>query len=172
MKAFLRQNRTSPKKINLVAGMIRRKKATEALEMLRLMPKKAANVLYKVLHSAVHNAKNNFNQSEEQLFVTKILVGKGPTLKRGQSISRGRQHPINKRTSHITIEVGLLEEKVKAPKPQVEEKTKDDKKEVQSSEKTQKKVKKEVSKKTASQSKSVTQASKASSKKEVDQEKS
>ena len=107
MKAHLRRIRISPKKANLVAGMVRGKKATEALDILKFMPKKGADILYKVVHSAVSNAKNNFKQSVDELYITRILVTKGPTYKRSLPISRGRVHPIAKRTSHITVEVGL-----------------------------------------------------------------
>ena len=108
MKAYLRQIRISPKKANLVAGMVRGKKVTEALDLLKFMPKKGADILYKVVHSAAYNAKNNFKQSIDELYIIQILVTKGPTYKRSLPISRGRVHPIAKRTSHITVEVGLL----------------------------------------------------------------
>jgi len=120
MKAVLRKTRISPKKANLVAGMVRRKKVTEALALLKFMPKKAATTIYKVVHSAAYNAKNNYNQPLEDLYITNLLVTKGPTYKRSIPISRGRMHPILKRTSHITVEVGVLtaDGKVKeAPKP-------------------------------------------------------
>lgn len=130
MKAHLRKIRISPKKANLVAGMVRGKKVTEALDLLKFMPKKGADILYKVVHSAASNAKNNFKQSIDELYITQILVTKGPTYKRSLPISRGRVHPIAKRTSHITVEVGLPTGKeMKAPvkeekagKPRKEEK--------------------------------------------------
>jgi len=75
------------------------------------MPKKGADILYKVVHSAAYNAKNNFKQSIDELYITQILVTKGPTYKRSLPISRGRVHPIAKRTSHISVEVGLPEGK-------------------------------------------------------------
>lgn len=109
MKAILRQTRISPKKANLVAGTVRGKKVNEALALLKFMPKKGANILYKVVHSAASNAKNNFKQSMDDLVITKILVTKGTTYKRSLPISRGRMHPILKRTSHITVEVGAPE---------------------------------------------------------------
>lgn len=133
MKAILRRIRISPKKANLVAGIVRGKKVTEALQLLEHMPKKAAKILYKVIHSAAHNAKHNFDQSVSDLFITEILVTKGPTYKRSVPISRGRAQPIRKRTSHITVKVGIptVSEKkgeVKAKKTEV--KTKEVKKEV------------------------------------------
>gem|GEM_PF-390404 len=109
MKAVLRKIRISPKKANLVAGMVRGQKVNDALGLLKFMPKKGAKILYKVIHSAASNAKNNFKQSMDDLVITKILVTKGPTYKRSLPISRGRTHPILKRTSHITVEVGLVE---------------------------------------------------------------
>ncbi len=108
MKAVLRTIRISPKKANLVAGTVRGKKVNDALALLKFMPKKGAKIIYKVVQSAASNAKNNFKQSIDDLEITKILVTKGPTLKRSLPISRGRMHPIRKRTSHITVEVGTI----------------------------------------------------------------
>jgi len=111
MKAVLRQTRISPKKANLIAGTVRGKKVSEALNILKFMPKKGAKLLYKTIHSAASNAVNNFNQVMDELYVTTILVTKGPTYKRSLPISRGRTHPIRKRTAHITVEVGVPEVK-------------------------------------------------------------
>ena len=116
MKAALRRIRISPKKANVIAGMVRGQKVNEALNLLKFTPKKGAKILYKVVHSAASNAKNNFKQSIDDLVITKILVTKGPTFKRSMPISRGRVHPILKRTSHITVEVGPVGEK-ESPKP-------------------------------------------------------
>jgi len=107
MKAILRKIRISPKKANLVADIVREKKVSDALATLKFMPKKAAKIIYKVVQSAAANAKNNFKQSPDDLFITRLLVSKGPTYKRSLPISRGRTHPIRKRTSHITVEVGV-----------------------------------------------------------------
>jgi len=116
MKAILRRIRISPKKANLIAGMVRGKKVTEALNLLKFTPKKGARILYKVVHSAAANAKNNFKQDIDDLVITKILVTKGPTLKRSLPVSRGRTHPILKRSSHITVEVGVAEKEKGAVK--------------------------------------------------------
>jgi len=105
MKAILRRVRISPKKANLLAGMVSGKKVDEALGILQFLPKKAAKVIYKTIKSAASNAVNNFGQEQEKLVIKKILVTKGPTYKRSVPISRGRMHPILKRTSHITVEV-------------------------------------------------------------------
>lgn len=96
--------------MNLIAGLVRKKKAQEALDQLKFTPKKGAELLYKVLHSAVSNATNNFKQKKENLIIKSILVTKGMTYKRGIPVSRGRYHPILKRNSHVTVEVGIEEE--------------------------------------------------------------
>jgi len=157
MKAILRRIRISPKKANLVAGLARGKTVKEALAILKFTPKKGAKILYKVVHSATANAKNNFKQSIDDLVVTQILVTKGPTYKRSIPISRGRAHPIRKRTSHITVEVGLPEGKeLKKPVEKAGEKKKatkepakkQEKKEVKKEEKVTKSPKKKTTKKT------------------------
>lgn len=109
MKAILKNARISPKKMNLVAGLVRGKKANEALAQLKFTPKKGADILYKVLHSAISNATNNFRQKKENLVIKSILVTKGMTYKRGIPVSRGRYHPILKRNSHVVVEVGVDE---------------------------------------------------------------
>lgn len=109
MKAILRGIRITPKKANLVAGMIRGMPVKEALSLLKFMPKKGAKIIHKVLTSAVANAKNNFHQSVDDLIVTQIWAVKGVTLKRATPANRGRAWPILERTSHITVEVGLPE---------------------------------------------------------------
>lgn len=103
MKAILRAARITPKKANLIAGMVRKRPTSEALEILKYTPKKAAELLHKLLSSAVANAVSNFKQDEKSLVIKEIIVNKGPTLKRGVPVSRGRVYPILKRTSHITI---------------------------------------------------------------------
>jgi len=109
MKAILRGIRITPKKANLVAGMIRGMPVKEALSLLKFMPKKGAKIVHKVLTSAVANAKNNFHQSADDLIVSQIWAVKGVTLKRATPANRGRAWPILERTSHITIELGLAE---------------------------------------------------------------
>jgi large subunit ribosomal protein L22 len=108
MKAVLRGIRITPKKANLIAGMVRGKKVKEALAILKFMPKKGAGIIYKVVNSAAHNAKNNFKQDIDDLFITKIFATQGTTYKRSLPVSRGRSHPILKKTSHITVEVGMI----------------------------------------------------------------
>lgn len=127
MKAQLNTSRITPKKANLIAGMLREKSANEALEILKYTPKKAAKILYKLLNSAVSNAESNFKQDKASLVVKEIIINKGPTLKRGVSVSKGRVHPILKRTSHITVllDITTVEEAKKTSKESTKsEKTK------------------------------------------------
>jgi large subunit ribosomal protein L22 len=105
MKAHLRRTRISPKKANVVAGLIRGKSAQEALDILKFTPKKAAQTLYKTLKSAVSNAENNDNAKAENLKVKTVLVNKGPFYKRYLPSARGRALPLSKPTSNITIEL-------------------------------------------------------------------
>ncbi len=91
--------------MNLVAGMVRNKDVDKALAFLSFTPKKGARILYKVIASAAANAANNNHADASALLITSILVTPGPTLKRSLAESRGRSHPIRKRTSHVTVEV-------------------------------------------------------------------
>lgn len=105
MKAILKQVRISPKKANLIAQLVRNHNAVEAINILKYTPKKGAAILKKVVESAVANAENNFKQNRETLVIKEIIVSDGPTYKRSIPISRGRVHPLLKRTSHITVKV-------------------------------------------------------------------
>jgi large subunit ribosomal protein L22 len=105
MKASVKHIRLSPRKANIVAGLMRNKKADETLVMLKYLDKKAAKIFYKILHSAISNAENNFAQKSEDLLIDQVLVSKGVTYKRGQSHSRGRITPILKRTSNLTVKL-------------------------------------------------------------------
>lgn len=105
MIAHLRKIRISSKKANLVAGMVRGMPVTKALNTLKFTPKKAAEILYMVIQSASSNAENNFKQNPETLIIKEIIVNEGTTYKRFQAVSKGRAHPILKRTTHITVKV-------------------------------------------------------------------
>jgi len=108
VKAHLRYLRMAPRKVRLVADLIRGKEVKEAKEILNFCKRRAAKPLLKLLNSAVANAKHNFNLKEENLFISKILVNEGPRLKRIFPRTRGRRDIIQKKMSHITI---VLEEK-------------------------------------------------------------
>lgn len=93
----------SPRKMRLVADVIRGKKVDEALAILQFMPKSGAPVLLKLLESAIANAGNNHNLKADDLFVAKILVDGGPTLRRFRARARGRACRIRKRSCHALI---------------------------------------------------------------------
>lgn len=95
--------RISPRKLNLVADAVRGMKAVFALEALNHLEKRGAEILKRVLKQGIGTAVNNYQLDKESLLIKTILVNKGPTLKRGRPVSRGRWHPILKRTSHLTI---------------------------------------------------------------------
>ncbi len=107
VRATARYVRMSPQKVRLVADQIRGKDATEALELLRLMPQAAARPVYKVLHSAIANAEENFGLAREDLYVAEVYVDGGPMRRWRRFGARGRFKPILRRTSHITV---VLEE--------------------------------------------------------------
>lgn len=108
MKSTQKYIRISPQKIRLLADSIRGLTPPEALEHLRFMNKRSSDPLYKVIKSALANAKVKKGLSPEALKFKSIDIGKGPTYKRWRAVSRGAAHSVFKRTSHITVE---LEEK-------------------------------------------------------------
>lgn len=107
MKAITRSIHITSKKINLIAGLVRRKQVTEAMNILKFTPKKAAKILNKIIRSAVANAENNFKQERPSLYIQEIIVTEGPTMKRSVPVSRGRANPILKRTSHVRVILGV-----------------------------------------------------------------
>lgn len=107
MKAVVKSIRISPKKLNLLAHLVRGQNAGKALRTLELTPKKGAKILHKAVKSAVANATNNFKQDVENLVIQEILVSKAPTFKRWLPASKGRMSPILKRNSHLTIKIGV-----------------------------------------------------------------
>jgi large subunit ribosomal protein L22 len=107
VKAVARYVPLSPQKVRLVADQVRNKDALQALQMLQFMPRAAAKPVYKLLHSAVANAEENFGLSREDLYVAEIYVDGGPMRRWRRFAARGRFKPILKRSSHITI---VLEE--------------------------------------------------------------
>lgn len=111
--AKLRYLRIAPRKVRLVADLLRGKTVEEAQNTLHFTAKRAAPPLLKLLKSAIANAKNNFRLEEKNLYISKVLVDEGPKLKRWIARARGKADEIQKKTSHITI---VLDEVVKKPK--------------------------------------------------------
>jgi len=104
-KAQARYVRLAPRKARAVADLIRNKDTDEALSILRYTPRRAADVIAKVLNSAIANAEHNLELNRGSLYVDQAYVDEGPTLKRVQPRARGRRFLIMKRTSHITVVV-------------------------------------------------------------------
>jgi large subunit ribosomal protein L22 len=105
--AVLRRFRQSPRKVRMVADMIRGRQVADAMAILKLQERKAAKMLSKVLGSAVANATANEKADADALKVTKITVDPGPVEKRWLSRSMGRANRINRRTSNVTIVVDV-----------------------------------------------------------------
>ena len=99
--------RTSPRKLNLVAGLIRGKNVTEALRLLTFSTRRIANDVKKVLQSAIANAENNHALDVDKLFVREASIGKDITMKRAaHGPSRGHRGMVRKEFSKIRIVVG------------------------------------------------------------------
>lgn len=104
IKAKLNNHRASPRKVRVVANLIKGKKVGEALAQLDFLAKRPAKPIAKLLKSAINNAKNNFKVKDEKgLVVKSITVNPGPVLKRHRPRSRGMANQILKRTSHVTV---------------------------------------------------------------------
>ena len=108
MKAFLKNYRQSPRKVRLVAGLIKGKSVAQAVAELDFLAKRAGLPIKKLLLSAVANAKQK-GVEMENLFIKELRVDKGIVMKRMMPAAMGSGHKINKRTSHLSL---LLAEKV------------------------------------------------------------
>lgn len=98
--------RISAQKARLVADLVRGKDVAQALNILTFSPKKGAELVKKVLESAIANAEHNKGADIDALKVVTIFVDKGPSLKRFQARAKGRGNRIEKQTCHINVVVG------------------------------------------------------------------
>lgn len=107
VKAVARHIPISPQKVRLVMDLVRNKDAEEALNILRFMPQKAAEPVYKLIQSAVANAEQNYGLEIDELFVSRIYADDGPRRRLspygGRFGARGRFKPILRRSSHLTV---------------------------------------------------------------------
>lgn len=108
IKAESKYIRTSPRKIRLVANLVRNMNLNEAMSTLTHLRKRAATPLLKTMKQAVANAVNNLNLPKDSLKIQSIEVNEGATYKRWNPVSRGRAHSILKRTSHIKVVLNSL----------------------------------------------------------------
>ncbi len=147
IKASLKYLHISPRKVRLVTGLLKGISVEEAENQLKYSPKRSANSVLKLLHSAVTNAENNFHLKKDNLYVANARVDEGPTLKRWRARARGTAFPIKKRSSHIFLilkerEPSKKEKKVQEKKkemPKVSEKKEEIKKELTISRKKRRK---------------------------------
>lgn len=119
MKASLYNFKQSPRKVRLVADMIRGKRVTVARDALHFLPKKSSPELAKLLASAIANAREQ-GMKEEDLVVKTITVDKGAVLRRFKPMARGRAAGVRKTMSHVMIELGTAVAGKKSGKVQFE----------------------------------------------------
>jgi len=103
VRAVSKYVRISPQKVRKVIDDIKGKPVESGLQKLKFMPQKAANILEKIIRSAVANADQNADIDIDLLVIRNITADQGPTLKRWKARARGRGTRILKRTSHITV---------------------------------------------------------------------
>jgi large subunit ribosomal protein L22 len=103
VRAVSKYVRISPQKVRMVVGDIKGKPVESGLQKLKFMPQKAANILEKIIRSAVANADQNADIDIDFLVIRNITADQGPTLKRWKARARGRGTRVLKRTSHITV---------------------------------------------------------------------
>jgi len=108
-KAILRSTRVTPRKIKILADLIRNKPVNVALGILKNTPKGACEQMEKLLKSAIANAEANFDMDVSKLYVKQVFAGPGTTMKRMRPRAQGRAFRILKRTSHITLTVAEKE---------------------------------------------------------------
>ncbi len=109
VRAIAKDVGVAPRKVRLVADMVRGKKVDEALTLLRFTPTPTARVVAKLIKSAAANAENGFQASSSDLKIVKIVADGARTLKRFRPRSRGQASHILKRSSHITVVVAEQE---------------------------------------------------------------
>jgi large subunit ribosomal protein L22 len=109
--------RISPRKLNLVAGLIRNQKASKAVATLTFSKRRIAQSVRKALESAIANAENNHQLDVDQLVVTRAEVGRSVVMRRFHARGRGRSARIEKWFSHLKITVAEVTQADEAPAP-------------------------------------------------------
>ncbi|MDO8183534.1 MAG: 50S ribosomal protein L22 [bacterium] len=105
MKAFLPNNKQTPRKTRLVVDMVRGKSVTEALNILKFSPRRSSEQVSKLISSAVSSAVGK-GADRDDLYVKSITANKGLVMKRFMPRAQGRATPIRRRFSHIKVELG------------------------------------------------------------------
>jgi large subunit ribosomal protein L22 len=115
VRAIARGVTQTPRKIGLVASLVRGRTVADALTILSHTPKRAARPLTKVIESAKANALNTHGLTDQGLLIHSLQITAGPRLKRYRPVARGQAHPYQKRTSHIHVVVAGVEKPKKQP---------------------------------------------------------
>ena len=118
-KASVKFVRISPRKVRYVIDLIRKKKVLEALGILNGSPRRAREIVIKLLNQAVDAAVKNSRAEAKSLFISRITADGGPTMSRFRAASMGRASVIRKRTSHIHLELDLVKKNVAANPPAI-----------------------------------------------------
>lgn len=116
VKAFARGIHISPQKARLVAAVVKKLPVGDALTQLEFMTKKAAHPIKKLINSAVANASHNFQIETDRLFVKNLTIDQGQVFMRYQPRAQGRAFPVRKRTSHMSLTLGVAREAFKISK--------------------------------------------------------
>jgi large subunit ribosomal protein L22 len=127
VQAIAKGVRISPRKVSVVAALVRGRSVEDAITILNHTPRRSALAVRKTIESARANADHNHNLKPDTLTITEIRVSSGPSIKRYRPASHGRALPFQRRSSHIYVTVdgeARTPKKAKAdsPKPKAEEK--------------------------------------------------
>lgn len=125
VKAIAKGVNISPRKVSVVAGLVRDRSVTDAITILEHTPRRSAIAVSKVIKSARANAEHNHNYRPDSLRITEISVTAGPRLKRYRPVSRGMAHPYIKRSSHIRVVVDGDKREIMKPAAKTTTKTAD-----------------------------------------------
>jgi len=109
VKAFARGIHMSPRKVRLVADLLKKMSVEQALANLQFLNKRAAGPIKKLVDSGIANASHNFQVPSDQLFIKSLTVDGGPTQKRFKPHAHGRAFPIRRQTSNINLTLGVKE---------------------------------------------------------------
>ena len=104
-RAIAKHVRIAPRKIRIVADLVRKKNVSEAMAILKSTPKVGSKVVEKVIRSAAANAEHNNDMNVDALYISEIFVDQDSTMKRIHPRSRGQAFKILKKSSHVTVVV-------------------------------------------------------------------
>jgi large subunit ribosomal protein L22 len=127
VNAINKSVRISPRKVGVVAALVRGRSVNDALTILDHTPRRAAIAVKKTVRSAQANAEHNHNYKPDTLFISEISVTTGPRFKRFRAAARGRANRYQHKTSHIRVVVDGEIRQIKKPAAKVAEKTEEKK---------------------------------------------